>query len=93
MGISELHSETETLKDLQDDCPFVPWLKLLNGLADGQIKFDNSSKVMYGSIEGYCDKLKELLEKTPARYYISTFSMQYLEENNEFLFSGRWPII
>ncbi|XP_044746109.1 neprilysin-2-like [Coccinella septempunctata] len=77
--------EEKTLKDIQEDCPSVPWLKLMNSLANGQIKFDNESKVVYGSIQHYCDKLDDLIKKTSPRTVANYFIWSLLDQTYNYL--------
>lgn len=57
--------EVSTVKDLIQECPQIPWLKLLNGLSKGVREFKTDTEVIFGSLSEYCKKLNKLLNNTP----------------------------
>ncbi|XP_044746108.1 neprilysin-like [Coccinella septempunctata] len=81
----DYNSDILTVGDLNRECPQVPWLKLLNGLSSGVREFKDDTKVVFGSIGKYCEKLHKLLGDTSARKIADYYVWSIIHNSYDFM--------
>lgn len=77
--------EVSTVKDLIQECPQIPWLKLLNGLSKGVREFKTDTEVIFGSLSEYCKKLIKLLNNTPKWVISDYYVWSIIHKSRDFL--------
>ncbi|KAK9875333.1 hypothetical protein WA026_007730 [Henosepilachna vigintioctopunctata] len=73
------------MTDLADECPFVPWTKLLNSFSVNQTSFNESSEVALGKLKSYCKSLSKLINSTEPRTIANYYVWSIIDQSNKFL--------